>query len=299
MDGQLVRPGVAGGPRRADRRDARQPADGGRAAGGVRRPRRAVRGQLRRPPGRAQRRRRGLLARDHPLRDVFERIFAWSVASGVLWLAGAALRRRRAAAAVGPGARARPLRAARRLLDAAAAAARRRPTGRSRAATSPSAASCFIIIALGESIVVTGATAAEAGLTATVVALPRRRVPARPRRCGGSTSARRPSARATRCATATTPAASRATPTPTCTCRSWRASSPPPSATTCSIAHPRSGCTASRSAVVVGGPALYLLGENLFRRRITGTRQPQALRRRGRVCVALAAPGPARLRAGA
>jgi low temperature requirement protein LtrA len=32
-----------------------------------------------------------LLARDHPLRDVFERLVGWSVVSGALWLAGAAL----------------------------------------------------------------------------------------------------------------------------------------------------------------------------------------------------------------
>src|SRR5919197_9140 len=32
-----------------------------------------------------------LLGRDQPLRDVFERLVGWSAASGVLWLAGAAL----------------------------------------------------------------------------------------------------------------------------------------------------------------------------------------------------------------
>src|SRR4051812_49954656 len=34
-----------------------------------------------------------LLSRRHRLRDVFERLVAWSAASGVLWLAGAALDR--------------------------------------------------------------------------------------------------------------------------------------------------------------------------------------------------------------
>src|SRR5689334_20265726 len=33
----------------------------------------------------------GLLPRGHPLRDVFARVTAWSVASGTLWLAGGAL----------------------------------------------------------------------------------------------------------------------------------------------------------------------------------------------------------------
>src|SRR3954471_10048529 len=32
-----------------------------------------------------------LLAREHPLRDVFGRLVGWSAASGVLWLAGSAL----------------------------------------------------------------------------------------------------------------------------------------------------------------------------------------------------------------
>src|SRR5436305_241779 len=32
-----------------------------------------------------------LLARTHPLRDVFERLVAWSAVSGVLWLAGSTL----------------------------------------------------------------------------------------------------------------------------------------------------------------------------------------------------------------
>ena len=53
----------------------------------------------------------------------------------------------------------------------------------------------FVIIALGESIVVTGATAADAGLTArwsSASSSPS----SRPRRCGGSTSAWSPSARA-------------------------------------------------------------------------------------------------------
>jgi low temperature requirement protein LtrA len=68
-----------------------------------------------------------LLKRRHRLRDVFERLVVWSVASGVLWLAGAALD------------------GDQRLLLWIPA------------------------LALGESIVVTGATASAAGLTSTVV----------------------------------------------------------------------------------------------------------------------------------
>jgi low temperature requirement protein LtrA len=110
-----------------------------------------------------------LLAREHRLRDVFERLVAWSALSGVLWLAGAAA-----------------LDGDQRLLlwipalavDLAAPVVGYWLPGRGRAATTDYdiegghfAERCqlFIIIALGESIVVTGATAADAGLTPTVV----------------------------------------------------------------------------------------------------------------------------------
>ena len=110
-----------------------------------------------------------LLARDHRLRGVFERLVVWSALTGVLWLAGAAL-----------------LEGDQRLLvwipalavELAAPAVGYWLPGRGRAATTDYdiegghfAERCqlFIIIALGESIVVTGATAADAGLTATVV----------------------------------------------------------------------------------------------------------------------------------
>ena len=110
-----------------------------------------------------------LLAREHALRDVFERLVVWSALTGVLWLAGAAA-----------------LDGDQRLLlwipalavDLAAPVAGYWLPGRGRAATTDwdiegghFAERCqlFIIIALGESIVVTGATAADAGLTSTVV----------------------------------------------------------------------------------------------------------------------------------
>jgi low temperature requirement protein LtrA len=109
------------------------------------------------------------LVRDHRLRGVFERLLLWSLASGALWLAGAALdpdqRLLLWIPALG--------------LELAAPFARYWLPGRGRAATTDwdidgghFAERCqlFIIIALGESIVVTGATAADAGLTSTVVA---------------------------------------------------------------------------------------------------------------------------------
>ena len=109
-----------------------------------------------------------LLKRRHRLRDVFERLVVWSAVSGVLWLAGAALDSDQRLMLWIPAL----------ALELAAPAAGYWLPGRGRAATSDYdiegthfAERCqvFIIIALGESIVVTGATASEAGLTSTVV----------------------------------------------------------------------------------------------------------------------------------
>ena len=109
-----------------------------------------------------------LLKRRHRLRDVFERLVVWSAASGVLWLAGATL----------DGDQRLVLWIPALALELAAPAAGYWLPGRGRAATTDYdiegthfAERCqvFIIIALGESIVVTGATASAAGLTSTVV----------------------------------------------------------------------------------------------------------------------------------
>jgi low temperature requirement protein LtrA len=108
-----------------------------------------------------------LLTRRHPLRDVFERLVVWSAASGVLWLAGGALGSDQRLMLWIPAL----------ALELAAPAAGYWLPGRGRAATTDYdiegghfAERCqlFIIIALGESIVVTGATASAAGLTSMV-----------------------------------------------------------------------------------------------------------------------------------
>jgi low temperature requirement protein LtrA len=110
-----------------------------------------------------------LLTRRHRLRDVFERLVVWSAASGVLWLAGATLDSDQRLLLWIPAL----------ALELAAPAAGYWLPGRGHAVTTDwdiegahFAERCqlFIIIALGESIVVTGATASEAGLTSTVVA---------------------------------------------------------------------------------------------------------------------------------
>jgi low temperature requirement protein LtrA len=109
-----------------------------------------------------------LLGRGHPLRGVFERLVAWSAAPAALWLAGAALHGDRRLLLWIPAL----------AFELAGPAAGYWLPGRGRAATTEYtiegghfAERCqgFIIIALGESIVVTGATAADAGLSATVV----------------------------------------------------------------------------------------------------------------------------------
>jgi low temperature requirement protein LtrA len=108
-----------------------------------------------------------LLRKDHPLRDVFQRVAAWSVLGGMLWLAGSAL----------DGDNRLLLWAPALLVELCAPLVGYWLPGRGRAATGDwdiegghftERCEAFIIIALGESIVLIGATAAHAGLSAKV-----------------------------------------------------------------------------------------------------------------------------------
>jgi low temperature requirement protein LtrA len=110
-----------------------------------------------------------LVGRHHRLRDVFERLLVWSAVSGALWLIGATLETDQRLLLWIPAL----------ALDLVAPLAGYWVPKRGRAMTSEwdiegrhFAERChlFVIIALGESIVVTGATASEAGLTPAVVA---------------------------------------------------------------------------------------------------------------------------------
>jgi low temperature requirement protein LtrA len=112
-----------------------------------------------------------LLERDHQLRPVFERLVAWSCASAVLWIAGAVADEA-----------ARPwIWGAALALDLIAPLAGYLTPGLGRSLTTDWTVEgahfaerfqSFVIIALGESIVITGATASSRGLTASsVVAL--------------------------------------------------------------------------------------------------------------------------------
>ncbi|MEP6952695.1 MAG: low temperature requirement protein A [Solirubrobacteraceae bacterium] len=109
-----------------------------------------------------------LLERGHPLRAVFERIVAWSLAAGVLWIAGAFMDGDARLLLWGPAL----------AIELIAPLVGYRTPGRGASHTADYsvdgghfAERCqgFVIIVLGESIVVTGATAADAGLTTEVL----------------------------------------------------------------------------------------------------------------------------------
>jgi low temperature requirement protein LtrA len=108
-----------------------------------------------------------LLRKDHPLRDTFQRVAAWSVLGGVLWLVGSVL----------DGDKRLFLWAPALVVEFCAPVAGYWVPGRGRAATTDwdiegghfaERCEAFVIIALGESIVLTGATAAQVGLSTTV-----------------------------------------------------------------------------------------------------------------------------------
>jgi low temperature requirement protein LtrA len=109
-----------------------------------------------------------LLPRDHPLRAVFERIVVWSVGSGVLWVGGSLL----------AGDSRLWLWIPALAVDLLAPLVGYRTPGRGVSHTDDYSidgghfaerCQAFVIIALGESIVLTGASAAAAGLTTEVV----------------------------------------------------------------------------------------------------------------------------------
>jgi low temperature requirement protein LtrA len=109
-----------------------------------------------------------LLDRGHPLRAVFERILVWSAGSGALWISGAFL----------AGDARLWLWIPALALELLAPLVGYRTPGRGISQTDDytidgghfaERCQAFVIIALGESIVVTGATAAGAGLNAEIV----------------------------------------------------------------------------------------------------------------------------------
>lgn len=216
-----------------------------------------------------------LLTRGHALREVYGRLVVWSVVSGMLWLGGAGLEGDDRLLLWVPAL----------ALDLFAPAAGYWLPGRGPSRTTSYdiegghfAERCelFIIIALGESLVVTGATASAEGLTPTVVL------------ClvvafavtaalwwlyfGGPTESSR--------------TAMRASDDPGRLARDGYTYLHLPLvagiiATAVGddllIAEPHHALSGVGLAMVLGGPALYLLGLSLFQWRMTGRANPERL----------------------
>jgi low temperature requirement protein LtrA len=216
-----------------------------------------------------------LLTRRHRLRDVFERLVVWSAGPGALWLAGATL----------DGDQRLLLWIPALAFELAAPAAGYWLPGRGRAATTDwdiegahFAERCqlFIIIALGESIVVTGATASQAGLTSTVVlclvvafvetaALWWVYFGATAERTRATLSAAEDPGRLARDAYTYLHLPIIAGVIATAVANDLL------------IAHPHGSLHGVGLAMMLGGPALYLVGESLFRWRMTGTAHPDRI----------------------
>jgi low temperature requirement protein LtrA len=216
-----------------------------------------------------------LLRPDHALRDVFERLVVWSAVSGVLWLAGSALDGDHRLLLWIPAV----------VLDLCAPYAGYWLPRRGRAATTDwdiegghftERCELFIIIALGESIVVTGATAADAGLTSTVVlclAVAFLETAALWWLYFGATAER-------------TRAVMRTCADPGRLARDAYTYLHAPIVAgiiavavgdDLLIAAPGEALHGVGLAMVLGGPALYLLGESLFRLRVTGAANAKRL----------------------
>ena len=215
------------------------------------------------------------LVNRHRLRDVFERLVVWSAAAGVLWLAGATL----------DGDQRLVLWIPALALELAAPAAGYWLPGRGRAATSDydievghfvERCQVFILIALGESIVVTGATASSTGLTSTVVLC---LVVAFVETAAlwwlyfGATAQRARDAMST-CDDPGRLARDAYTYLHLPIVAGIIATAV---ATDLLIAGPHDPPHGVALAMILGGPALYLLGESLFRWRMTGVTDPPRL----------------------
>jgi len=216
-----------------------------------------------------------LLPSGHPLRDVFERLVVWSAASGALWLAGSALHGDRRLLLWIPAV----------VLDLCAPVAGYWLPRRGRAATSDydieaghftERCEGFIIIALGESIVVTGATAFDAGLTTTVVV------------CLGVAFVETAALWWLYFGAVTEGSrlAMRTSEDPGRLARDAYTYLHVPIVAgiiavavgdNLLIAEPRAALHGVGLAMVLGGPALYLVGESLFRLRVTGAANAKRL----------------------
>ena len=224
-------------------------------------------GVVRRDPGRAapvphlrRRRRRGTIERERAAR-----ILIWFSAAGVFWIAGALADGHGAHRALAGRARDRLRRAARRSTGCRAGRTLGDETWDVETAHFAERFQLFIIIALGESIVITGATTAELDLDAARAVGVRARVP----RHGGAVVAvlqlRRARSRSAGSSWRRTGRCSRATATRTSTSCSSPGIIVGAVGDELVIAHPTDVLPTAEVVVVVAGPAIYLLGHVLFR----------------------------------
>jgi low temperature requirement protein LtrA len=230
-----------------------------------------------------------LLRRRHPLATLFERLLLWSLASAPLWLAGGLL----------DGDDRLVLWIPALALDLAAPVVGYWLPGRGRAATTDYtvegghfAERCqgFVIIALGESIVVTGATAVDAGLDTTVLlclTVAFLETAALWWLYFGA------AAEHSRAAMTTSEDPGRLARDAYTYLHLPIVAGVIASAVgdDLLIAHPHRALHGMALAVLLGGPALYLLGENLFRLRMTGTTNAKRFAAVG-VLIALGLLGP-------
>jgi low temperature requirement protein LtrA len=224
-----------------------------------------------------------LLHRSHELHVVFERIVTWSLVSGVLWIAGGLVASSLRFALWGPALGVD--------LIAPIVGYWTPGVGKSRTADYPVEGGhfaerfqSFVIIVLGESIIVTGATASSHGLgTVTVVALAVAFLVT-----GGlwwlyfgvvAENSRRHLAEAEDPAVLARDA--------------YTYLHLPIIAAVIMvavgddllIAHPNTALSAAGTAMLVGGPALYLAGETLFRLRMIGSIGPKRVTAVAALCL--------------
>ena len=211
-----------------------------------------------------------LLTRRHRLRDVFERLVVWSAASGVLWLAGAAL----------DGDQRLMLWIPALALELAAPAAGYWLPGRGRAATTDYDIEGTPLRRALPTVHHHRARRIDRGHWSDRLrcgthidgrALPRSSRSSRPRRCGGCTSARRPSTRAPRCAPADDPGRLARDAYTYLHLPIVAGIIATAVGNDLLIAEPHHALHGVGLAMMLGGPALFLLGESLFRWRMTGT----------------------------
>ena len=170
VDDQLVRPGHGAGSARAGVRDAREPADGGRDPARIRRARAAVRVRRTRACRSGATRSSSRSRHAVGFSQNFRQILAWSVLSAPLWVAGGIVDSEALRWVLWLGALALDLAAPLVTYWLPGVGATPMSQWQIEGAHFGERFQLFVIIVLGESIVLAGATASDTGLSLEVVA---------------------------------------------------------------------------------------------------------------------------------